>query len=106
LIPVNFDVMLYADFSRFDLVILPGGRMTPIANKGDSAAQGPLIVDLGKRKRSEIKKLCKGEGDLVGEVSDCIEELKASGAVSSTAQPVVVIIREKRKPRSILWPGL
>ena len=79
--------------------------MTPITNTGESAAQGPVIVDLGKRKRSAIKKLIKGEGDLVGEVNDCIEELKGSGAVSSNAQPVVVIIREKRKPRSLLWPG-
>jgi len=67
--------------------------------------EGPVIVDLGQRNRLLVKQLCQGEGPMVVELNGCLEELKASGAISATAQPVVLLIREKAKRRSILWPG-
>jgi hypothetical protein len=69
-------------------------------------APSPVIVDLGRRNRSAIRQLCRGEGQLVTEVQGCIEELQSSGAVSATAQPVVIIVRERRKARRLLWPSL
>jgi hypothetical protein len=68
--------------------------------------ENPVIVDLGRRKRSSVRRLCQGEGPLVDELKGCLEELKASGAISATAQPVVLVIRERAKRRSILWPGM
>ena len=66
----------------------------------------PVIVDLGRWKRSAIKELCRGEGELVGEVQGCIEEFRRSGVISGSVQPIVVIIREKRKSKPLLWPSL
>jgi hypothetical protein len=66
----------------------------------------PIIVDMGKKKRSEIQLLRKGEGSLVEEVAGCLEELKASGTISAEAQPVVLVVREKRKPKPLFWPSL
>ena len=72
--------------------------MTTAKDPEQTAVESPLIVDLGRRKKSAIKKLRRGEGTLVREVNDCIGELKSSGAISSMAQPVVILVREKRKP--------
>lgn len=76
----------------------------PAAVKADG--KPPVVIDLGKHRRKRIKGLRKGTGRLTQEVSECIEELKASGAISANAQPVVVVVREKRRRLTSLLPGL
>jgi hypothetical protein len=66
----------------------------------------PVIVDLGHRKRTDIKKLCQGEGPLVEELKGCLEELKTSGAIPANAVPVILVVRSKAKQHSLLWPAL
>lgn len=68
--------------------------------------KSPVIIDLGKHRRKRIKGLRKGTGSLTEEVSGCIEELKASGAIAANAQPVIVVVREKRRKLTSLIPGL
>jgi hypothetical protein len=74
------------------------------AAKADDKA--PVIIDLGKHSRKRIKALRKGAGRLTEEVSGCVEELKASGAISTNAQTVIVVVREKRRRLTSLIPGL
>ncbi len=69
-------------------------------------AKAPVIIDLGKHRRKRIKALRKGTGRLTDEVNGCVEELKAAGTLSSNAQTVVVVVREKRRRMSSLLPGL
>ncbi len=64
----------------------------------------PLIVDLGKRKKKDIKQLRNGTGKLVDELKDCIGELVVGGSCSADAQPIVLIVREKRKTGRMLLP--
>ena len=45
-------------------------------------------------------------GRLVEEVNSCLDELRTAGTLSATAQPVVVIVREKPRKRTGLFPGL
>jgi hypothetical protein len=73
---------------------------TPTKPASASSAN-PLIVDLGKKRRKDVKRLRKGRGKLLAKVNSTLQELKTAGTISSTAEPVVVIVREK-KPR----PGL
>ncbi len=65
----------------------------------------PLIVDLGKRKKKDIKQLLNGTGTLIDEIRDCIGELIVAGSCSADAQPIVVIVRPKRKTGRMLLPG-
>lgn len=65
---------------------------------------GPLIVDLGRRKKKDIKQLRNGTGKLIDEINECIRELVNAGSCSADAQPVVVIVREKRKTGGMLLP--
>ena len=79
--------------------------MSPTAEINETSAGSPVIVDLGRKKKRDIKDLCNGTGALVDEVNSCVRELRASGTISATAQAVVIVVREKRK-KTLLWPGL
>jgi hypothetical protein len=63
----------------------------------------PLIVDLGKHRRRDVKRLRDGRGKLVKEIGACLAELKGAGKLPAGAQPVVVLVREKRR-KTALWP--
>jgi hypothetical protein len=57
---------------------------------------GVLLIDLGKQSRKQIKRLRQGTGKLVEEVQQCMQELRTAGTVPESAQPVIMIVREKR----------
>jgi hypothetical protein len=72
------------------------------SRKDASASRDPVVVDLGAKKKKLLKELRQGKGKLVADVKQCIDELVASGVVSGTIQPVVVVVSERLKNRCIL----
>jgi hypothetical protein len=56
-----------------------------------------IVVDLGSKRRKQIKQLRKGKGKLMDKVNECISELKSSGSISGTVQPVVIVVKEKAR---------
>jgi hypothetical protein len=64
----------------------------------------PIVVDLGKKRRKQIKQLREGRGRLMDEVNSLVQELRTAGSISAAAQPVVIVVREKRKTRALAWP--
>lgn len=66
----------------------------------------PIIIDLGRHRRKQIKRLREGTGKLLDEVLQSIHELKTAGRISESAQPVVVVVREKKKARNWMLPKL
>ena len=67
------------------------------------ATRSMLVVDIGKRKRKQVRRLRKGRGRLADRVEQTVERLKADGVLDADAQTVVVVVREKPK-RSWMWP--
>ncbi len=71
--------------------------------KTDSAldvpsATNPIVVDLGKKSRKDIRRLRRGRpGKLIDQVSNLMQELKAAGTISDSAQPVVVVVRQRTR---------
>jgi hypothetical protein len=57
---------------------------------------GVLLIDLGKHSKKQIKRLRQGTGKLIDEVQRCMQELQAAGTVPETAQPVVILVRQKQ----------
>ena len=57
----------------------------------------PVVIDLGKQRRKRIKELRRGEGKLMDEINASIEELRTAGALGADVQPVVVVVRQKRR---------
>jgi hypothetical protein len=68
-------------------------------------ARAPIVVDLGKQRRKVIKQLRRGDGRLMDEVRNSLEQLRTAGTIPATVQPVIVIVKEKRRKRSGLFPG-
>ena len=81
---------------------------SPVEKPPATEIKAPIIIDLGKQRRKRVKDLRRGTGRLADEVNDCILELQAAGTLSLTAQPVVIVVQQKRKSKSLksLLPGL
>ena len=67
-----------------------------------SAATSPIIIDMGKKKKKDIKRLRNGTGKLMDDVDNCIQELKDAGEITESVRPVVVVVAEKRTRQR--WP--
>ena len=74
--------------------------------KTQNQGKAPIIVDLGKKRRKLVKKLRKGSGRLMDQVNDTLQELKNAGTIAATAQPVIVVVRERRgsPTKNLFWP--
>lgn len=69
----------------------------------------PVVVDLGKKSKKQIKNLKRGKGKLVADVAAVIEELKAQAGADAAGKefvPVVIVYRRKEKRGSGWLPML
>jgi hypothetical protein len=69
----------------------------------------PVVYDLGKAKRGQIKDLKRGHGKLVGEVNELIAQVRSTlGEAGHEGQivPIVVVYRRKTKRRRRRRSGL
>lgn len=78
------------------------------ANNGRSApatASDPVIVDLGKARKKQIRELKRGDGKLMREVSQVMNEVRKALAEEMAGKhlvPVIILYKEKRKRRTML----
>jgi hypothetical protein len=64
----------------------------------DEEGEQVLVVDVEKRQsRKKVKKLRQGRGPLMDKVYDVLDELRAGGVIEDQVQPVVFVVREKRR---------
>ncbi len=71
-----------------------------IEEKDTGETQAPILIDLGKHKSKRVKALRKGHsGGLLDEVQACVAELQSSGSIDASAQPVIIVVSEKKKRR-------
>ena len=70
-----------------------------VNNVGDSTpSNGALVVDVGKKQsKKRIKQLRKGRGKLIEQIQKTISELRERQEIDENAQPIVFIVRQKRK---------
>ena len=65
-----------------------------------STADTPVVVELGRKPRKQIKSLRRGEGPLMSDVLDLLDKLRAEGQIPEGTAPVVVVVKQKA-PRSV-----
>ena len=66
----------------------------------------PIIIDMGKKNRRQVRKLRKGKsGRLMNRIMKVVEEGIAATAIPAGSQPLVVIVRAKKKRRKLgkMW---
>jgi len=61
-----------------------------------------VVVDLGTKRRKQIKQLRRGKGKLMDKVKEALRELRASNTIPSNAQPVVIVVKEEKVPFDIM----
>jgi|RhiMethySRZTD1v2_1073278.scaffolds.fasta_scaffold1359405_1 hypothetical protein len=66
-------------------------------------AAGAVVVDLGKKRRKQIKQLREGRGKLMDQVNQLVSELRAAGSISAGTQPLVVVVQQRRKRAAALF---
>ena len=66
----------------------------------------PIVLDMGKQGRGKIKKLRKGRGKLLNDIQTAIGHLQSSGEVEATAQPIIIVLRERPKKAKKALGGL
>jgi hypothetical protein len=80
---------------------------SPVAKTSEIA---PVVVDLGKKKKKDIRDLKRGEGKLMEDVHKVIEQIRANSSelVGKELVPVVILYRKepKRKVAGLLPFGL
>ncbi len=55
----------------------------------------PILIDLGKHSAKKVRRLKRGQGPLMDDVTAAVQELKGAGKVNANAQVVVVVVRPK-----------
>ena len=61
----------------------------------------PIVIDLGKKKKKQIKALKRGEGELAAEVQSAIADVKQNlGAESANKELIPVVVVYKKKPKN------
>jgi hypothetical protein len=65
-----------------------------------------IVIDLGRKPSKDVRDLRKGRGRLLDDVEDSIDELREAGALSATAQPIIVIVERRISARAGMLPFL
>ena len=74
----------------------------PTEDAAKSGSKAPVVVDLGKKRRKMVRRLRRGTGRLMDQVQATLQELRAAGTIAANVQPVIVVVRERKK-KSKLW---
>jgi hypothetical protein len=65
---------------------------------GETEGHEPVIIDLGKKNRKQVRKLRKGKpGRLMRRVEETIEQLRTSEEFGSTVRPIIIVVRQKAR---------
>ncbi len=71
-------------------------------DQAESDQRAPIVIDLGKKDRKQVRKLRKGKpGRLMKRIEESMEHLRENGAMAEDTQAVVIVIRERQKRRKV-----
>lgn len=72
----------------------------------EPAGIAPIVVDLGKKKKKDIRALKRGEGVLIEDVQRVLDEIRAHSSELSTKElvPIVILYRKAAKRSARVWP--
>jgi hypothetical protein len=71
-----------------------------------SGSAEPIVIDLGKKTRKQVRKLRRGKPSrLLDRVQEVLAEVAEANTIPNGAQTVVVVVREKPRKSKVgkLW---
>ena len=70
---------------------------TTLATKANGPAE-PIVIDLGKKKRKQVRKLRRGKPSrLMDRVQEVLAEVADANAIKPGTPTVVIVVREKNR---------
>jgi hypothetical protein len=61
-----------------------------------------IVVDVRRKyRRKHIRRLRRGRGKLMNKIEELVADLRDAESLGENVQPVVVVVREKKKRRGI-----
>lgn len=81
-------------------------RPGTIASVSPLTPAEPVVLDFGKQRRKQIKRLRRGDGKLMDDINGAIAELRTAGTIGATSQAVVIVVRQKPRKTKSLFPLL
>src|SRR5690349_8304334 len=75
-----------------------GRKVAPSSDNVRVETVTPIVVDLGKRSRKKIRALKEGRGELMAEVGEALQRVRAADVLEGRdLLPVVLIYRQKSR---------
>ena len=71
------------------------------STKAEPPSASTLVLDLGSRRRKQVKRLRKGGGPLMGRVHDAVDQLRVDHQLAEGSDLVIVIVKQKSQRRSL-----
>ncbi len=56
-----------------------------------------IILEMGNAKKDDLDDLRYGEGKIFKRIQQVVEQLKEAGEVQENAQPIIVIVKQKKE---------
>jgi uncharacterized protein DUF6200 len=72
-----------------------------LASSTNGKAAPTILLDLGTKRRKNIKRLRKGRGNLMARLNETIEDFKRDETISASSQIVIVVVKQRRKSRGL-----
>jgi hypothetical protein len=93
--------------SREEAISTLGDGRTTATHRSDGATITPIVIDLGKKRRKQIRALKRGSGKLMDEVAEVLNQVRGNlgpDVEMKSLVPVVMVYRQKGKRRGGLLP--
>jgi len=75
----------------------PAKSTTALAATSPAAAE-PIVIDMGKKPRRQVRKLRRGKPSrLMDRIQEVLDDARQAKAIPANAQAVVVVVREKKR---------
>lgn len=87
----NDNVEMQYPYYTQEVVVMEEGQ--------DVKTASMIVIDMGKKKRKDVRRLRKGRGRLMRRLNEAIGDLQQEGVISESSQPIVVVVREKGRRR-------
>jgi len=92
--------------SREEAIRTAGNGPAPV-HHGDASTITPIVIDLGKKKRKQIRALKRGSGKLMDEVAEVLNQVRGNlgpDVEMKNLVPVVMVYKQKDRKRGGLLP--
>lgn len=63
----------------------------------ESTSHPTVVLDIGKRKPKQVKRLRQGRGRLLARVEAEVDALREAGEIAGPTQTVIVVVERKRR---------